>query len=73
MALRKVELGRSKFFDQNPPVFSVKKRGFGGEFPPGELTRQKFSLVLVNVEFHILCSTANLFGSYVGVLTLCVF
>ena len=73
MALRKVESGRSKNFDQNPPVFSVKKLGFGGKFPPSELIGQQFSLALVNVEFHILCSTANLFGSYVGLLTLCVF
>ena len=69
---KKSRVGPIEKIDQNPPVFSVKKRGFGGEFPPGELTRQKFSLVLVDVEFHSLCSTANLFGSYVGLLTLCV-
>ena len=72
MALRKVESGRLKNFDQNPPKFWPKKREFRGKFPPGELTVKISTSLLISVTFHTPCQKSCLLRLCVGHVTVCV-
>ena len=70
MALKKVELGRSKKFDQNPPKFSRKDGIWGAKLPLGELTAEKSTLAPIYVKCRTPYLSANPFGSYVGLVAL---
>ena len=63
--------GSIDFFGQNSLNF-CQKGGVSGAKTSSQRAHEtkKSSLAPVNVEFCILCSSANLFGSYVGLLTL---
>ena len=73
MALRKVESGRFKNFDQNTQNFSRKDGIWGAKLPLGKLTAKKSTLV----PFYVKCCTtyfnANSFGLFVGLVALEMF